>query len=101
MTQVHDTEDPSLDLVRRRILAITWVGITVHALVAMVATAGWLADQGRQSDAVIMLITSVPTALAIYGVTRVILQKPLVSLTALPWIALTLAPLVVGIVWVF
>ncbi len=94
-----DDDEPSLNLVRRRILAITWVVTTIHALFGAIGAAYALGPD-RRSDQIILLVMSVPIALLVYGVARLLLDKPLLSWRALPWLLLTLVPCVLGFVWV-
>lgn len=94
-----DHSEQSLDLVRRRILAITWVATSVHGLFGAIGAA-WALGPDRRADQIILLIVSVPIALIIYVVTVLLLDKPLVALRTTPWLLVLLAACLFGFVWV-
>jgi len=98
--RLSDSSEESLNLVRRRILAITWVATSIHGLFGAIGGAYALGPE-RRGDQIILMVVSVPMAFLIYGVTRVILAKPLLTWRSLPWLLLALAPCVAGYFWIF
>lgn len=86
----------SLDTVRRRISALTFLVITLHGVVALIWLGIIYRNDGRTSDSIIMFVISAVIALISYGVTRVILGKKIWSPL---WIALSLSPTIVAVLW--
>ncbi len=97
--RLTDSSEESLNLVRRRILAITWVVTSIHGLLGAIGAAEAIGP-ARRGDQIILLIVSVPLAIIIWAVTIVILDKPPLSVRTLPWLGLLLAICVAGFVWV-
>ena len=97
--RLPDSSEESLNLVRRRILAITWVVTAIHGLLGAIGAAYALGPD-RRGDQIILLAVSVPLALIIYGVTVVILDKPFFGRWTTPWLLVLLAICVAGFVWV-
>lgn len=97
--RLPDSSEESLNLVRRRILAITWVVTAIHGLFGAIGAAYALGSD-RRGDQIILLVVSVPLAVIIYGVTVVILEKPVIGKWTTPWLVLLLAICVAGFVWV-
>ncbi len=83
----------ALDRVRRRILAIGFFAVVSHGVVALIYLSVTFHDQGRTSDAVILLIMSALVALVMVVVMRIILgHNPASPL----WLAIALAPTALG-----
>lgn len=97
--RLPDTSEESLNLVRRRILAITWVVIAVHGLFGAIGAAYALGSD-RRGDQIILLIVSLPIAVIIHVVTMLLLDKPIASARTLPWLGFLLAICIAGFVWV-
>lgn len=96
-----DSSEESLNLVRRRILAITWVVTSIHGLLGAIGGAKALGP-GREADQALLLFMSVPIAVIIFVVTRVILdRKPILTWGSAPWLLLLLVPTVAGYLWIF
>lgn len=98
-TRLPDSSEESLNIVRRRILAITWVVTAIHGLFGAIGAAYALGPD-RRGDQIILLVVSVPLALIIYGVTVVVLDKPVIGWKTTPWLLLLLGICVAGFVWV-
>ncbi|MFS0886005.1 hypothetical protein [Aeromicrobium sp. 179-A 4D2 NHS] len=97
--RLPDASEESLNIVRRRILAITWVVTAIHGLFGAIGAAYALGPD-RRGDQIILLTVSVPLAIIIYGVTVVILDKPVLGRWTTPWLVLLLAICAAGFVWV-
>ncbi|GAA3532236.1 hypothetical protein AFL01nite_19940 [Aeromicrobium flavum] len=96
--RLADSSEESLNLVRRRILAITWVVTSIHGLFGAIGAAYALGPD-RRGDQIILLTVSVPLAFIIFGVTRVILDKPVFSWPSLPFLLILLIPTVAACFW--
>lgn len=97
-TRLADSSEESLNVVRRRIMAITWVVTSIHGLFGTIGGAYALGPD-RRSDQIILLTVSVPLAFIIFAVTRVILDRKVFTLWSLPWLVLLLAPCVAAAFW--
>ena len=97
--RLPDASEESLNIVRRRILAITWVVTAIHGLFGAIGAA-YALGPARRGDQIILLTVSVPLAIIIYGVTVVILDKPVLGRWTTPWLVLLLAICAAGFVWV-
>ena len=97
--QFSDATEESLDLVRRRITAITWFITTIHALLGIIGGAYALGPD-RRPDQILLIVVSIPVALIIYGVTRVIMNWPILTWRSAPWLVLMMLPTVYGIIWI-
>ncbi|NLC97477.1 MAG: hypothetical protein GX678_00150 [Actinomycetales bacterium] len=86
----------SLDVVRRRVLAIGFLTIVLHGVVALIWLGVIYRNDGRTSDSVIMFVMSAVVALVSYAVTRVILGQKIWSPI---WILVSLAPTVIAVLW--
>ncbi len=95
-----DTTEESLDLVRRRITAVLWIVTTIHGLFGAIGAA-YAIGPDRRGDQVILLLVSVPLAIIIYAVTMLLLRRPPLAATSLPWLVLLLVPTVAGAFWIF
>ncbi|MCD9153603.1 hypothetical protein [Aeromicrobium duanguangcaii] len=92
-SRLPDSSEESLNLVRRRILAITWVVTAIHGLFGTLGGA-WALGSDRRGDQIILLVVSVPLAFIIFGVTRVILDKKVFTWRSLPFLLVLLVPTV-------
>lgn len=90
-------ETASLHRVQRRVGAIGFFAVTVHAVFGVIGAAYVREGQGRHADAVGLTVMSGVIAVIVYVVVRIILGAKLWSPA---WIALTLTPTVAAIIWV-
>lgn len=97
--RLSDSSEESLNLVRRRILAITWVVTSIHGLLGAIGGAHALGAD-RRGDQIILLVMSIPLAIIIYAVTIIALNKPPFSWKTTPWLGLLLAICAAGFFWV-
>ena len=87
----------SLHRVQRRVAAIGFFAVTVHAVFGVIGAAYVREGQGRHADAVGLTLMSGVIAVIVYTVMRIILGA---KLWAPAWIVLALTPTVAAIVWV-
>lgn len=97
--QLSDASEESLNLVRRRITAVTWFVTTIHALLGIIGGAYALGPD-RRADQILLIVVSVPVALIVYGVTRVIMGWPVLSWRSAPWLVLMMLPTLYGVIWI-
>ena len=90
-------ETASLHRVQRRVAAIGFFAVTVHAVFGVVGAAYIREGQGRHADAVGLALMSGVIAVIVYLVMRLILGARLWSPA---WIALALLPSAAAIIWV-
>ena len=90
-------ETASLHRVQRRVGAIGFFAVAVHAVLGVIAAAYIREGQGRHGDAIGLTVMSAILAVLVYSVVRTILGAKLWSP---PWIALALTPTVAAVVWV-
>jgi hypothetical protein len=90
-------ETASLHRVQRRVAAIGFFAVTVHAVLGVIAVAYVREGQGRHGDAVGLIVMSGVLAVIVYSAVRIILGARLWSPA---WIALALTPTVAAVVWV-
>lgn len=90
-------ETASLHRVQRRVAAIGFFAVTVHAVFGVIGAAYVREGQGRHADAVGLAVMTGVIALLVYTVMRIILGAKLWSPA---WIALALAPTVAALIWV-
>lgn len=83
--------------VQRRVGAIGFFAIAIHGVIGLVVVAHVVKGEGRDADAVLLLVMSAVFAAVTYVVTRLILGARLWSPV---WLALSAVPTVVGVVWV-
>ena len=86
----------ALDTVRRRVLAIGFLSIVLHGVVALIWLGIEYRNEGRASDSTIMFVMSGAIALVSYAVTQVILGKKLWSPV---WIVIFMAPTFIAAFW--
>ncbi|MGJ9413854.1 hypothetical protein ACHAAC_14215 [Aeromicrobium sp. CF4.19] len=97
MPMMSAEETAALDRVRRRVAALAFFAVIVHGVLGLVGAAHVVAGQGRQSDAVGLLVMSGLTATIMYVGIRLILGARLFSPL---WMLAAAAPTVVGFVWI-
>lgn len=90
-------ETASLHRVQRRVAAIGFFAVTVHAVFGVIGAAYIREGQGRHADAVGLALMSGVIAVIVYVVMRLILGARLWSPA---WIALALLPSVGAVIWV-
>ena len=90
-------EVAALRRVQRRVSAIAFFAIAIHGVLGLIVVAHVVKGEGRDSDAVLLLVMSGVFAVVTYVVVRVILAA---RLWAPAWIALSLVPTAIGFVWV-
>ena len=90
-------ETASLHRVQRRVAAIGFFAVTVHAVFGVIGAAYIREGQGRHADAVGLALMSGVIAVIVYVVMRLILGARLWSPA---WIALALLPSAVAVIWV-
>ena len=90
-------ETASLHRVQRRVAAIGFFAVTVHAVFGVIGAAYVREGQGRHADAVGLTVMSGVIAVIVYSVVRIILGAKLWSPA---WIALALTPTVAAVIWV-
>ena len=90
-------EKASLHRVQRRVAAIGFFAVTVHAVFGVIGAAYIREGQGRHADAVGLALMSGVIAVIVYTVMRIILGAKLWSPA---WIILALTPTVAALVWV-
>jgi hypothetical protein len=90
-------ETASLHRVQRRVAAIGFFAVTVHAVFGVIGASYVREGQGRHADAVGLAVMSGVIAVLVYTVMRIILGAKLWSPA---WIALALTPTVAALIWV-
>ena len=90
-------ETASLHRVQRRVAAIGFFAVTVHAVFGVIGAAYIREGQGRHADAVGLALMSGVIAVIVYVVMRLILGARLWSPA---WIALALLPSAGAVIWV-
>jgi hypothetical protein len=87
----------ALRRVQRRVGAIAFFSVAIHGVLGLIVVAHVVKGEGRDSDAVLLLVMSAVFAVVTYVVVRLILGARLV---APAWIALSFVPTVIGFFWV-
>lgn len=95
-TQTPAEQLASLRRVQRRVGAIAFFAVAIHGVIGLVVVAHVVKGQGRDSDAVLLLVMSAVFAIVTYVVVRIILAAPVLT----PWIVLSAVPTVIGFIWV-
>jgi hypothetical protein len=90
-------ETASLHRVQRRVGAIGFFAVAVHAVLGVIAAAYIREGQGRHGDAIGLTVMSAILAVLVYSVVRTILGAKLWSPA---WIALALTPTAAAVVWI-
>lgn len=90
-------ETASLHRVQRRVAAIGFFAVTVHAVFGVIGAAYIREGQGRHGDAIGLTVMSAVLAVIVYSVVRIILGAKLWSPA---WIALAFTPTVAAFIWV-
>ncbi len=91
-----DNDMESLEIVRRRVLAVGFLSIILHGVVALIWLGIVYRNDGRASDSFIMFFMSGVLAIITCVGTRVILKRAPWSTL---WIAVSLAPTVIAVLW--
>lgn len=86
----------ALRRVQRRVSALAFFAVAIHGVLGLIVVAHVVKGEGRDSDAILLLIMSAVFAAVTYVVIRIILGAKLVS----PWIPLSFVPTVIGFFWV-
>ena len=90
--QLTQVEQDALNKVRRRVGAVVFGVVTLHAIIALIGLSRHYDDIGRQGDATGLLVMSGLLSIFQYVGVRLILGRSLVS----PWILLGALPTTVG-----
>lgn len=90
--QLTQVEQDALNNVRRRVGAVVFGVVTLHAIIALIGLSRHYDDIGRQGDATGLLVMSGLLSTFQYVGVRLILGRSLVS----PWILLGALPTTVG-----
>ncbi|KQX73817.1 hypothetical protein [Aeromicrobium sp. Root472D3] len=93
----HSAELAALRRVQRRVGAIAFFAVAIHGVLGLIVVAHVVKGEGRDADAVLLLVMSAVFAVVTYVVVRLILAA---RLWAPGWIALSVVPTVIGFVWV-
>lgn len=93
----HAEKLAALHRVQRRVGAIAFFSVAIHGVLGLIVVADVVKGEGRDADAVLLLVMSAVFAVVTYLVVRTILAA---RLWAPAWIALSLLPTVAGVVWV-
>ncbi|HJR89320.1 MAG TPA: hypothetical protein VJ782_04080 [Aeromicrobium sp.] len=91
--RLTEAEQDALNKVRRRVGAVVFGVVTLHAIVALIGLSRHFDNVGRHGDATGLLIMSGLLSVFQYVGVRLILGKPLTSW----WIALAAAPTTLGV----
>ena len=86
----------ALRKVQRRVGAIAFFAVAIHGVLGLIVVAEVVKGEGRDADAVLLLVMSAVFAIATYVVVRLILGARVLS----PWIPLSLLPTIIGFFWV-
>ena len=95
--ELRAAETASLHRVQRRVAAIGFFAVAVHAVFALIGVAYLREEDGRHADAVGLAFMSGVLAVVVYGGIRLILGGKLWSPA---WIVVALTPSVVAVGWV-
>lgn len=86
----------ALRRVQRRVAAIAFFAVAIHGVLGLIVVAEVVKGQGRDADAVLLLVMSAVFAIATYVVMRLILGARVWS----AWAPLSLLPTIIGFFWV-
>jgi hypothetical protein len=87
----------ALNRVQRRVAAIGFFAVAVHAVFGLIGVAYVRENDGRHTDAVGLAVMSFVVALIVYAVIRLILGAKIWSPV---WLAIALLPSIAALVWV-
>lgn len=87
----------ALRRVQRRVGAIAFFAVAMHGVLGLIVVAHVVKGEGRDSDALLLLIMSGVFAIVTYVVVRLILAAKIWSPV---WIPLSVIPTVIGFFWV-
>lgn len=86
----------ALRKVQRRVAAIAFFAVAIHGVIGLVVVAEVVKGEGRDSDAILLLVMSAVFAVVTYVVMRLILGAKMWS----AWAPLSLLPTIIGFFWV-
>lgn len=86
----------ALRRVQRRVAAIAFFAVAIHGVLGLIVVAEVVKGEGRDADAVLLLVMSAVFAIATYVVMRLILGARVWS----AWAPLSLLPTIIGFFWV-
>lgn len=87
----------ALRRVQRRVSSIAFFAVAMHGVLGLIVVAHVVKGEGRDADAILLLIMSGVFAAVTYVVMRIILAARLWSPV---WIAVSAIPTIVGFFWV-
>lgn len=96
-TQTPAEQLAALRRVQRRVGAIAFFAVAMHGVLGLIVVAHVVKGEGRDSDAILLLILSAVFAVVTYTVVRLILAARLWSPV---WVALSIVPTIIGFFWV-
>ncbi len=98
MTQPSTAEQlVALRRVQRRVGAIAFFAVAMHGVLGLIVVAHVVKGQGRDADALLLLVMSGVFAVVTYAVVRLILAARMWSPV---WVALSVVPTLFGFFWV-
>lgn len=86
----------ALRRVQRRVASIGFFAVAIHGVIGLIVVAEVVKGEGRDADALLLLIMSAVFALVTYVVMRIILGAKIWS----PWVAISFVPTIIGFFWV-
>lgn len=96
-TQTRTEQLAALRRVQRRVSAIAFFAVAVHGVIGLIVVAHVVKGEGRDADAILLLIMSAVFAIVTYVVVRVILSARIWSPI---WMPLSVVPTIIGFFWV-
>lgn len=87
----------ALRRVQRRVGAIAFFAVAMHGVLGLIVVAHVVKGEGRDADALLLLIMSGVFAVVTYVVVRLILAAKIWSPA---WIAVSVIPTIIGFFWV-
>jgi hypothetical protein len=89
--------DLALNRVQRRVAAIGFFAVAVHAVFGLIGVAYVRENDGRHTDAVGLTVMSFVLAFIVYAVIRLLLGAKIWSPV---WLVIALSPSIAALVWV-
>lgn len=96
-TQTRTEQLAALRRVQRRVSAIAFFAVAVHGVIGLIVVAHVVKGEGRDADAILLLIMSAVFAIVTYVVVRLILSARIWSPI---WMPLSVVPTIIGFFWV-
>lgn len=87
----------ALRRVQRRVGAIAFFAVAMHGVLGLIVVAHVVKGEGRDADALLLLVMSGVFAIVTYVVVRLILAARVWSPA---WIAVSVIPTIIGFFWV-